>query len=431
MPRIPPEGEVGSKLRRIVGGGSLPPKLRELERKRYEKLLQTIAAMNESEAQTRANIQKYAFILQQEAGVVEFSPTDIYLGGRYDELRKQEIQRLAQVGLLETRPSKMRGVDTEVYEIPDRFKSGINPPADFEKEFQNYKKSHVSLRNPFKNHDRNIILDWASEPENYFSIDRKRFQRALDGNTGREVNIIQEAVSRLSPKVSDVDQTYRPFAATVDYLVREHKDIHSEWIKEKEPEKHERSARMFDLRQATKQFHQDPYKLVGDPVLYVGIVDASSTASLDNYWKLWKSPQFDHNILIDFNRKSDIEEHKICQHSIGVLGYLDKEGQNLVVRCFALIESDALPPEVIDYQRGRTLLNSQADQSAQIERAIDQLHEDIEVIEGEKRKMPRVLMNRLQQATTIETARQHLLEFQGEHPELAWLAERAMNHLNL
>ncbi len=430
MPRSPPEDEIDWKLKRIISDSGLPPKLRGLSLKRYRKLLQAIAAMDTPEAQTKANIQKFAFNLQQ-AGVVEFSPTDIYLGGRYDELRKQELDELVQAGLLETRSSKMRGLETEVYKISDEFKPKVNAPRYFKKEFQAYKDTHNNLRNPFEDHDRNVIIDWAIRPRNYLSIDRQLFERARHGDTDQEVKIIEEAVSSRSPNVKEVDRTYRPFAATIEYLVREFKTIHSLESKKESPEDYERSVRMFDLKQAQRQFRRQDTRVVGDPVLYVGIVEPSLTDSLSNYWKLWKGPQFEHSIPIDFDREPDVEKHRIRQHSIGVLGYLDEQGQDLVVRCLALLESDDLPPKVIDYQRERSLLNSQANQSAQLERVIDQLHEDIEVLEGEDRKHPRRLMRRLNQATTIEIAREELLEFQQEYPELAWLAERAIRHLNL
>lgn len=431
MPRHPSEDNaVTWKIRRIMGSCSLPPKLRDLGISRHEKLLQAIAAMDEPEAQTKANIQKFAFHLQQK-GVVDFSPTDIFLGGRYDEFRAQVLDNLVDAGLLKTRPTRMENVQADIYRIPDEYREDINPPDFFCEEFQEYKSVHQNLRSPFKSHDRNVIVDWAKNPENYFSIDRQRFERALHGDTGQDVRIIQEAISSITPKIQEVNLTYQPFAAIIDHLVRKHKFIHSEEMKEKDPEGYKRSLRMFDQSAAERQFYQDPSEVVGTPVLFVGIIGASSIASLSNYWKLWKSAEFDQHVLLDFDRQEDVVKHRISQYSVGVLGYLDRDGHDLVVRCLALLESDDLPPDVFDYQRGRTVLNSQADQSAQIERVIEQLHNDTEKLDGESRKVSRRLMKRLHQANTIETAREEIMQFQEEHPEFVWLAERALKHINI
>lgn len=428
MPR--PEAEVDWAIRRLVSNCCpLPPALRGLAISRHKKLLQAIAAMDEPEAQTPANILKFTFHLQNK-GVVDFSPTDIFLGGRYDEFRARALDDLESAGLLEARPSKMDGVETEAYRIPEKHREDISPPDFFSEEFQEYKSIHKSLRSPFKQHDRNVIVEWAKSPENYISINRKRFERALHGDTSQEVSILQEATSLISPEIQDVDLTYRPFAATIDHLVREYKYIHSEEMKEDEPGEYQRSLRMFDQSAAERQFHQSPSKVVGDLALFIGIIGANSIASVNDYWKLWKSAEFGQNILIDFDRQESVMEHKISQCSVGALVYFDREGRDLIGRCLALLESDALPPELIDYQRNQLLLNSQADQSAQIERAMDQLHNDTEKLEGESRKFPRRLMKRLDQATTIESAREEIMEFQENHPELIWLAERAIKYLN-
>jgi len=430
MSPVPPaDDEVRWELRNITGG-FLPPDLRELEIIRHENLLRAIKAIDKPEAQTSANIQKFSFTLQKQ-GLKEIGPTEIHRGGRWDSLRNQELQNLLEHSLVERRRSRMRGVDASVYEIASEYRDKIEVPKFFKDAFQKYKSVHKgNFRDPFHNHDRNVILEWALDPDNFISFDRERFEQVRHDDLDVDVKIIPEKLGNLSSQVREMNRVYRPFTATIDYMVREYKFIHSPKARKERPEEYKRSGRMFDLREASRQYNQHPSKVIGDLGLYVGILGAESLVSGNNYWELWKNPKFDHSVLADFDKEETVQPHEISECSVGLLGYLDDDGYELVLRVLAILESDDLSSEIIDYQRHRTLLSSNENHSGRIDDAIRQLHKEIEVIEGEKRKYPRRLMKQLHNATTIATAIKYLEEFKEEHPGMAWMADKAMKHIN-
>jgi len=419
-----PEGrdELGWKLY-TISDGPLPPVLDDLRVDRLRNTLRAVKAIQKKEARTPATVQKFIYFLQSE-GMTIFAPTRIYRGGRWDFIRSNELDTLTNQDILNQRPSRHPKINQDIYEIDPEYEGVINCPPIFQKKFKEF-RTRCNLKNPFLDHEKSQIRQWATDSENYVAFHRNLLEKVRRGDTDTSVDIIENEIQYSStPKiVSSVNHLYRPFAATAHHLINKYKTIQKSLDRKSSTVR--RSKRMFAPRFAVRQHALNPEEVIGEPVLHTGILDLGTLDRHSNEFLLWEDQSLEEKIPVRFDGTFETDIYELSQYSVAVLGFLDETKQGeLTLNALAILKSNPLPQRLVEEMRSRA--DARDEQVQELATALEDIADQVGVREENKINW---LLGRVRDANTITTAVEHIDQFLAENPGYEWLINRVFNEL--
>lgn len=310
------------------------------------KLYAAVSAIDTDEFRTEFLIQKFADQLGFRYRESMFQPMPLYLAGTMSREISRAIDGFSEYGLLQSRESKIDGVDTEVYiptaEVPEEAARDESTYSSIFDEVIGGNTGNQfpskSLRGFFESHDEELY-DRYTDDDNYVGFDYELLHE-LYQNGGPD-----PMLSDVKPTLRNTDHYLENYAMELMLtLLRDEKNIGGS--NEAAAKRRLSVPHLVDSPHATA---------VGTVGVWGGYFDLNAqenqnSSDINGDWLLRQCPSDTEVIPVRFDGECEFSPAKLPNHAIAVLGVVGVVAGEKVLNVLSILSFGRLPEKIREEQ---------------------------------------------------------------------------------